>query len=97
MSLANDDLKTIDPGLVALGLLLRLHGVTAEVEQLRQFCGTGPIGTPQMLRCAKKLGLNATKRLTNWAGLATTQLPAIATLRGGGFRRDIEVAEQEKE
>jgi subfamily B ATP-binding cassette protein HlyB/CyaB len=85
MSVVSDDLKTIDPGLVALGLLLRLNGVTAEVGQLRQFCGTGSIDTPQMLRCAKKLGLNAAKLRTNWAGLATTQLPAIATLRGGGF------------
>src|SRR5580700_7887315 len=75
----------IDPGLIALGLLLRLHGVRAEVDRIRQRCGTGPIGTPQMLRCAKKLGLNAAKRRTNWEGLAATQLPAIATLRDGGF------------
>src|SRR5580704_17031925 len=85
MSCASEDLETIDPGLIALYLLLRLQGVTAGVEQLRQLCGTASIGTPQMLRCAKKLGLNAVKRRTNWAGLATTQLPAIATLRDGGF------------
>src|ERR1700676_2119126 len=85
MSFAGEDLKTIDPGLIALGLLLRLHGVTAKIDRLRQLGGAAPIGTPQILRCAKKLGLNAVNRQTNWAGLATTQLPAIATLRDSGF------------
>ena len=85
MSVVIDDTKAIDPGLIALGLLLRLHGVTAGVDQIRQRCGTVPIGTTQMLRCAKKFGLNAGIHRTNWEGLATDQLPAIATLRGGGF------------
>src|SRR5229473_5496659 len=85
MSVVSDDTKAIDPGLIALGLLLRLHGVTAKVDQIRQMCRTAPIGTPQMLRCAKKFGLNAGIRRTDWEGLATTQLPAIATLRDGGF------------
>jgi len=85
MSVVSDNLKTIDPGLIALNLLLRLHGVTAEVGRLRQRCGAAPISPTQMLRCAKKFGLNAVKRRTNWQGLATRQLPAIATLRDGGF------------
>jgi subfamily B ATP-binding cassette protein HlyB/CyaB len=37
-----------------------------------------------MLRCAKKFGLNAVIRRTNWEGLAA-QLPAIATLQDSGF------------
>src|SRR5260370_33932558 len=85
MPLVIDDTKTIDPGLIALGLLLRLHGVTAAIDQIRQRCGTAPISTTQMLRCARKFGLNAGIRRTNWEGLAATQLPAIATLRGGSF------------
>src|SRR6516164_9803485 len=85
MSFARDDLKTTDPGLVALDWLLRLKGVTVEVDQLRRWCGTVPVGTPQMKRCAKKLGLSAVRRQTNWAGLAAEPLPAIATLRDGGF------------
>jgi subfamily B ATP-binding cassette protein HlyB/CyaB len=80
----SNNTKAIDPGLIALGLLLRLHGVTAEVDQIRQRCGTAPIGTPQMLRCAKKFGLKAGIRRTHWEGLAA-ELPAIATLRDGGF------------
>jgi subfamily B ATP-binding cassette protein HlyB/CyaB len=85
MPVVIDDTKAIDPGLITLGLLLRLHGVTVEVDQIRQRCGTAPIGTTQMLGCAKKFGLNAGIRRTNWEGLATSQLPAIATLRDGGF------------
>ena len=80
-----DDMKAIDPGLVALGLLLRLHGVKTEFDQIRQKCGTAPIGTTQMLRCAKKFGLKACIHRTDWDGLAATQLPGIATLRDGSF------------
>jgi subfamily B ATP-binding cassette protein HlyB/CyaB len=80
----SDDTKAIDPGLVALGLLLRLNGVMVEVDQIRQRCGTAPIGTTEMLRCAKKFGLNAVIRRTNWEDLAA-QLPAIATLQDSGF------------
>jgi len=82
---ASDDLKTIDPGLIVLGLLLRLNGVKAGIDRLSQLSGAAPIGIPQILCCARKLGLHAVRRRTNWAGLATTQLPAIATLRDGGF------------
>jgi subfamily B ATP-binding cassette protein HlyB/CyaB len=85
MSLACDDLKTADPGLIALDWLLRLKGVTAEVQQLRRWCGAVPVRAPQMQRCARKLGLRAVERQTNWAGLARAPLPAIATLQDGGF------------
>ena len=80
-----DDMKAIDPELVALGLLLRLHGVKAEFDQIRQKCGNAPIGITQMLRGAKKFGLKACIRRTNWEGLAATQLPGIAMLRDGSF------------
>ena len=80
-----DDMQTIDPGLVVLGLLLRVHGVKADIDQIRQKCGTAPMGTTQILRCAKRFGLKASKCRTNWEGLATTQLPGIATLRDGTF------------
>ena len=80
-----DDMQTIDPGLVVLGLLLRVHGVKADIDQICQKCGTAPMGTTQILRCAKRFGLKASKCRTNWEGLATTQLPGIATLRDGTF------------
>jgi subfamily B ATP-binding cassette protein HlyB/CyaB len=80
-----DDMEAIDPGLIALGLLLRLHGVKAEFDQIHQKCGTEPIDTTQMLRCAKKFGLKGYIHRTDWDGLAATQLPGIATLRDGSF------------
>ena len=38
-----------------------------------------------MLRCAKDLGLKARACRTDWSRLARTPLPAIASLRDGGF------------
>src|SRR6266571_1475362 len=76
---------TVDPGLVALGLLLRLNGVAAEAEQIRQRCGTATIGIADMLRCAKTFGRKARVVQTKWDELAAASLPAVAVLRDGGF------------
>src|SRR6185437_4008309 len=80
---SNDDTHTLDPGLIAIGLLLRLHGVTADLEQLRRRCGATPIGPTEMLRTARKFDLHAVVRQSDWNDLAA-QLPAIVSLRGGG-------------
>ena len=74
-----------DPGLVALVMLLRFHGVGADPAQIRHQCGTAAIGTADMIRCAKELGLKARVVKSSWARLATTPLPAIAALKDGGF------------
>jgi subfamily B ATP-binding cassette protein HlyB/CyaB len=74
-----------DPGLVALVMLLRFHGVGADPAQIRHQCGTATIGIPEMLRCAKDLGLRARERKSNWGRLLTTSLPAIAALKDGGY------------
>jgi subfamily B ATP-binding cassette protein HlyB/CyaB len=74
-----------DPGLVALVMLLRFHGVGADPAQIRHQCGTKVIGTADMIRCAKEFGLKARELKTSWARLATTPLPAIAALKDGGF------------
>ena len=71
-------------GLAALELILRLHGINADREQIRHRFGT-EIGIPEMLRCAKELGLKARERRVDWDRLATTPMPAIAALRDGGF------------
>jgi ABC-type bacteriocin/lantibiotic exporter with double-glycine peptidase domain len=73
-----------DPGLFALALMLRLHGISAGVEQIRRKSKT-LIGIPEMLRCAKEHGLKSRTEVTNWSGLLRTTLPAIAGLRDGGF------------
>ena len=74
-----------DPGLTALVMLLRFHGVGADPAQIRHQCGTAAIGTADMIRCAKEFGLKARELKTSWARLATTPLPAIAALKDGGF------------
>jgi ATP-binding cassette, subfamily B, bacterial HlyB/CyaB len=74
-----------DPGLVALVMLLRFHGVGADPAQIRHQCGTAAIGVADMVRCAKEFGLKARVLKTGWARLATTPLPAIAALKDGGF------------
>jgi subfamily B ATP-binding cassette protein HlyB/CyaB len=75
----------IDPGLLALVMLLRFHGIGADPEQIRHRFAAAPIGIPEMLRCAKELGLKARARRTSWSRLAHTPLPAIAALRDGSF------------
>jgi subfamily B ATP-binding cassette protein HlyB/CyaB len=74
-----------DPGLTALVMLLRFHGVGADPAQIRHQCGTAAIGTADMIRCAREFGLKARELKTSWARLATTPLPAIAVLKDGGF------------
>src|SRR6202790_3776192 len=74
-----------DQGLCTLVMLLRCNGVAVEDEQIRHCRGTGVIGIPEMLRCAKEFGLKARARRTGWPQLAHTPLPAIAALRDGGF------------
>jgi subfamily B ATP-binding cassette protein HlyB/CyaB len=66
-------------------MLLRFHGAGADPAQIRHQCGTAAIGTAEMIRCAKEFGLKARELKTSWARLATTPLPAIATLKDGGF------------
>ena len=66
-------------------MLLRFHGVGADPEQIRHRFGRGAIGIPEMLCCAKELGLKARSRLTTWKRLVSTPMPAIVALRDGSF------------
>src|SRR3984893_16592926 len=74
-----------DPGLIALVMLLRFHGVGADPAQIRHQCGTAAIGTADMIRCAREFGLKAREIQTSWAGRAHAPWPAIAALKDGGF------------
>jgi subfamily B ATP-binding cassette protein HlyB/CyaB len=82
---ATNSAKPSDPGLESLVTLLRLRGVAADARQIGHRLGTDRIGEPEMLRCAKDLGLKARAYSTDWSRLAKTPLPAIAALRDGGF------------
>ena len=61
-----------DPGLTALVMLLRFHGIGADPAQIRHQCGTVTIGIAEMLRCAKEFGLKARELKMTWESLATT-------------------------
>jgi ATP-binding cassette, subfamily B, bacterial HlyB/CyaB len=74
-----------DPGLYVLVSLLRIQGIGADPAQIRHRFGAAPIGIPEMLRCAKELGLKARERRVDWEGLERTPLPAIVARRDGGF------------
>ena len=74
-----------DPGLTALVMMLRFHGIGADPAQIRHQCGTVAIGAADMVRCAKEFKLKARRLRINWARLASTPLPAIAVLKEGGF------------
>jgi ATP-binding cassette, subfamily B, bacterial HlyB/CyaB len=75
----------MDPGLAALVMLLRFHGVGADPEQLRHRLGKDIVGVADMVRCAKDMGLKVKSYRTTWERLATTPLPGIAVLKDGKF------------
>jgi ATP-binding cassette, subfamily B, bacterial HlyB/CyaB len=85
MSNDTNSTRPADPGLEALVTLLHLQGVAADAGQIAHRLGTDKIGAPEMLRCAKDLGLKARACRTDWSRLGSTPLPAIAALRDGGF------------
>src|SRR6266404_2200737 len=85
MAIQNGNAHAADLGLRALALFLRLHGVNAEPDQLRDRCGSETIGIRAMLRCAREFGLKVGSRTTHWKRLAGIGLPGIASLHDGGF------------
>src|SRR5215831_11750494 len=85
MSYAGNDEAAADPGLSALVTVLRFQGVGADPAQLRHRLGHHTVGVPDMLRCAKELGLKARSYRTSWPRLAATPMPGIAVLRDGDF------------
>jgi ATP-binding cassette, subfamily B, bacterial HlyB/CyaB len=88
VTMSNDtdqEKAAVDPGLVALVMMLRFHGIGADPAQIQHRFGAVSIGVPEMRRCAKELGLKAQARRTTWSRLAHTPLPAIAMLRDGSF------------
>ncbi|MBR1213941.1 type I secretion system permease/ATPase [Bradyrhizobium sp. JYMT SZCCT0180] len=85
MAIQNGNAHAADLGLRALALFLRIHGVNATQEQLRDRCGSDAISIRAMLRCAREFGVNLGSRTTHWKRLAAIQLPGIAALHDGGF------------
>jgi ATP-binding cassette, subfamily B, bacterial HlyB/CyaB len=78
-------MNAMEPGAFALVMMLRLHGIAADPEQIKHQFGAESIGIPEILRCAKQFGLKARIVKTQWQRLAITPLPGIAVLRDGSF------------
>jgi subfamily B ATP-binding cassette protein HlyB/CyaB len=85
MTMHNENVHAEDAGLLALWLFLRLHGVNAAIEQIRERCGTATVGIIDMLRCAGQFGVGARSRTADWKRLTGMRLPGIASLRDGEF------------
>src|SRR5262249_44207439 len=65
--------------------LLQFQGLAADRGQIRHRLGVEKVGAPEIIRCAREFGLKARTCRTRWSRLASTPLPAIATLSDGGF------------
>jgi subfamily B ATP-binding cassette protein HlyB/CyaB len=72
-------------GLLAFVMLARFLGVPADAEQIQHRLGTRTIGTIEMLRAARQLGLKARVRETSFVRLLQTPLPGVAVMRDGHF------------
>ena len=68
-----------------LEVLLRLLNIDVTSDQLRERVGDRPAGVPDIVRCAKELGLKARALSADWDRLAEAPLPGIVALHGGGF------------
>ncbi|MBI5460738.1 MAG: type I secretion system permease/ATPase [Gammaproteobacteria bacterium] len=77
----------IDTGLLSLVLVARFFGLPADAGQLRhRFAPPGKgIGTPEILRAARHLGLKARDVVSPYDRLTKTPLPAIAQHKDGHY------------
>ncbi|HTE35004.1 MAG TPA: type I secretion system permease/ATPase [Reyranella sp.] len=85
MAVEVEQKAAIDQGLAAFVMLVRFQGMAADPEQIRHRIGRSSMAVPDMLRCAKDLGLRARAYNSNWRRLVSTPLPGIARLKDGGF------------
>ena len=86
---------TPDSGLLALGLLAKLHQLPAEPDQLRHDLGRldRTADARDLLRAAKLIGLSVRLSRTSFDRLGKTPLPAIAEGKDGTFVLVARVAE----
>src|SRR4030042_2280865 len=79
--------KKGDTGLVCLVMVAGYHGLSVDPEQLRHTLAVGPegMGTMDLLRAAKELGLKAKEAQVSFDRLSRLVMPAIAAFDGGRF------------
>lgn len=74
-----------DSGLLCLLILARLHGVSADADQLQHLFGDGhgDLSDTSLIRAATHLGLKAAKTRSSWQELLEAPLPAMVTCQDG--------------
>ncbi len=81
----------IDTGMSCLVMIVRFHGLTADPAQIRHAFAIGEegMGTLDIIRAAKELGMKARSVTVPFEKLSRLQLPAIAEVRTeeGGEQR----------
>ncbi len=79
--------KKVDTGLICLVMVAGYHGLAVDPEQLRHNLALGPegMGTMDILRAAKELGLKAKEAQVSFDRLSRLTMPAIAAFDGGRF------------
>ncbi|QUD88287.1 type I secretion system permease/ATPase [Phenylobacterium montanum] len=85
MDTGGDNLTAPDPGAGALAFILQLLGLPANADELLHLSGKAGLGEEDMLRLARRFPIKARAITSDMARLATTPLPALARLRGGGW------------
>ena len=82
---APSDEFTVDPGLAALVLIARMHGVAADASQLRHTAGlpSARLGENELILLARTLGLKVRKVHASAQRLAKTPLPALLLDQSG--------------
>jgi subfamily B ATP-binding cassette protein HlyB/CyaB len=79
------DIAKRTSALGAFTLLARFHGIALNPAQIQHRFGGGNIGVPEILRCAKEVGLKARVVNARPARLTKTPMPAIAECMDGSF------------
>ena len=79
--------RKIDTGLLCLVMVAGYHGLAVDPEQLRHTLALGPegMGSMEILRGARELGLKAKEAQVSFDRLKHLHMPAIASFDGGKF------------
>src|SRR4030042_4500036 len=79
--------KKIDTGLICLVMVAGYHGLSVDPEQLRHTLALGPdgMGTMDILRAAKELGLKAKEAQVSYDRLNRLPMPALTLMEDGKF------------
>lgn len=77
--------QVVDPGAAAFALMLQLLGLPANAAEILHQSGRSALDETEMLRAVKRYPVKARVITTTTERLETTPLPALATLKDGGW------------